>query len=823
MSTPRTLGTPTHDDTDSASPLWSWLNKYRVESGPVSLRDQMGRTWWLPASALDECRQRVKAEEQRTGEKLCSGDDRDPLVHVVYGGCDTTTADPADYASTRFSTCSGVTGITSALLQPALEQYSPPSPVPPITLTQAFSRRAVGYLWGLRKELDPGQVANLNALFNNRQRGRLAGEQSITYRLSKSKAGELGWGRLYGDRGSLETLERECRGTVCREFYNDVDLVNCHPVLLVQFARRYLGLTLTHWEGYVADRGFLLAQTGLCQDEAKTAVIKVLYGGKGGPPCLEPLRHEMKLVTSVLGMKAVFKPLLQLAEREAKREGKSKWGSFLAYVLQTEERHVCLALVDSLRAQRYQVDVLAYDGVMVRKQADRPLTDVHLRAAEAAILAATGYRVALLDKPMEAFEMPPEGAEDVVEGVSRSDYEAMRARFEETHFYYSPSNTFAEVDLRSGDIQFMEERHARTALSTTWLFELSDRFADNVAFFDVWKRDPLRRVVRRLSLRPSDDPQTYWPPAAFAYQAAPRASALHERMEQLAQGHWRVGLFRNFVDRLVPDREMHATLLQWLAQLVQDPYVSSRACVILTGGKGCGKDTLGDFVMHHLLGPRYCANYTSNVQFWDKHDVARLNKLFVKVEEASGRQNEEHAEEMKTRVTGVDASVNPKNKDAITYENLTRYLMTTNDPNPVALDEDERRFLVMSCSRAWTGNMPFFKALREGLFCADGGRAVADWLRTVDAGSWPRVLPKSAAAREMIEAQRTVEQRFVEAWSGEETGMGGLWIAYESFCAVNGLKGATTSRSLGMRLLEPLRDGVISRRMLHGVSMYAKA
>lgn len=179
-------------------------------------------------------------------------------------------------------------------------------------------------------------------------------------------------------------------------------------------------------------------------------------------------------------------------------------------------------------------------------------------------------------------------------------------------------------------------------------------------------------------------------------------------------------------------------------------------------------------------------------------------------------------DELKSRITGVDACVNPKNRDAIWFDNLVRYMLTTNDPNPVVLDTEERRFMVVPCSRAWTGKAAFFRALRETLFCAEGGRAVAAWLRTLDAGLWPRVLPKSTAAVNMIEAQRSVEQRFIEAWDGVETGMEGLWAQYQAFCTAGGLTGAKSSRSLGMRLLGFLRDGLILRRSLHGFNLYSK-
>ena len=44
------------------------------------------------------------------------------------------------------------------------------------------------------------------------------------------------------------------------------------------------------------------------------------------------------------------------------------------------------------------MDVLVYDGCMVRRQDDRPFSATLLTECEAAVLAATGYKIQLLEK-----------------------------------------------------------------------------------------------------------------------------------------------------------------------------------------------------------------------------------------------------------------------------------------------------------------------------------------------------------------------------------------------------------------------------------------
>lgn len=61
-----------------------------------------------------------------------------------------------------------------------------------ITTTQIYSRSGMGFLWNKRAELDPGQVKILNAIYSNKKKKDIECKQTITYKLSKSKAGQLG-------------------------------------------------------------------------------------------------------------------------------------------------------------------------------------------------------------------------------------------------------------------------------------------------------------------------------------------------------------------------------------------------------------------------------------------------------------------------------------------------------------------------------------------------------------------------------------------------------------------------------------------------------
>jgi len=156
-------------------------------------------------------------------------------------------------------------------------------PMDPIQCEQIFSRNSLGFLWSKREQIDPNQRTILDSLYMGRKKGSINGVFTVEYRLPKNGVGKLGFGRCYGTKGSLETLERECRGTICRDFYDDIDVINCHPVLLHQFAQLRYQVELPEVEKYCDNRDEYLKQIHQIKDEAKQAILKVFYNGMNTP------------------------------------------------------------------------------------------------------------------------------------------------------------------------------------------------------------------------------------------------------------------------------------------------------------------------------------------------------------------------------------------------------------------------------------------------------------------------------------------------------------------------------------------------------------
>jgi hypothetical protein len=676
-------------------------------------------------------------------------------------------------------------------------------------------------LWAQREKLlASDEIERLDKLYKGRKATGTQQTQDITYKTSsKSEAGRKGYGRLYGYGGfSLEQVQADLRATLCRDLYHDLDIANCQPTLLLQMAERH-GKILPNLAHYVERRDEFLenlrTELECSRAEAKNRVIAVLYGGSTMHSGLRALSTEIRTFATFLATTDAWAELFGLTASE------NRLGSFLANVLQNEERRCLLAMNTWMESQGWHVDVLAYDGFMVRRRPDTPVTPALLQSLSDAVYAAVGYKVVLTEKPMEGIVVPaPEPSSvEIAPGVSVAAYSAMKAKFEETHFYLTGACKVCAYDPETNEIHQLSKEQAVESL-IEWNFPSTNgKFVDNTLFVPLWLKDPTRRMVKKIVMGPAtDDASIFAIPfrPAWDYGDAPPVEA--DRVEVVAA-------FQEFLGHLIPEAGLRNLVVEWLAHLLQRPFENSKTCIVLAGGKGCGKDTLGDFIGQHLLGASYFQNYDSTQQFWDKHDMGRFCKLLVKLEEAQGSLNRAHEAEFKARITAETMTVNPKGVSPLTTPNYIRYFLTTNEASPVKLDDMERRFVVVPCSASLIGKMDYWTDLRAKLFNPYGAYAVAMWLMEQTIAPFPRVLPKSDLHREMIDTERTTEERFAMEsgpWSKDVMTATELFQEYRSWCLENGHTPTANSRWFGRTMAQVALDGKVGRRMLHGTSVYSR-
>ena len=280
-----------------------------------------------------------------------------------------------------------------------------------ITTTAVFDIDALKVLLANPHLNDVEQNRKLKAIGKKHNNGLM----KLKYEFSKSDAGSLGYGRLYC-RGwhDIGSLKRNVRGTLCHNYYWDIDTVNCQPTILFQIMSKN-GFSAKQLERYVNNRESVFKMLNdkfhINRDEAKKAIISILNGSENKfyDKCeyLILLRDEWKTFIEIEMDKPEYADLLEVVKNKPNAKG-----SFASAIISKEERKVLEALYRLLKSEKRSPDILMFDGLMFRKdEGETEPPSYLLEKCHLYVKRETGYDLRFAYKEMETIDLDADDIE----------------------------------------------------------------------------------------------------------------------------------------------------------------------------------------------------------------------------------------------------------------------------------------------------------------------------------------------------------------------------------------------------------------------------
>lgn len=225
----------------------------------------------------------------------------------------------------------------------------------------------------------------------------------------------------------------------------------------------------------------------------------------------------------------------------------------------------------------------------------------------------------------------------------------------------------------------------------------------------------------------------------------------------------------------VCDEIMH-WLLCWLAYPLQHLGTKLRTAVIMHGDEGAGKNFLFDLVV--AIYGKYGA-LVGQDELEDKFNDWRSGKMFVVGDEVSSRAELVHNKNrLKALITSTSVQINPKNLARREEANHINIVFLSNELQPLALDNSDRRYLVIYTPRA--RNFEFYQRLKTW---RNGGGTQAFYaylLKYPLEGFDPFApAPFTQAKSDLIDINRKSPERFWHEWQA-----GQLDLPYQT-CSVD--------------------------------------
>ena len=210
-----------------------------------------------------------------------------------------------------------------------------------------------------------------------------------------------------------------------------------------------------------------------------------------------------------------------------------------------------------------------------------------------------------------------------------------------------------------------------------------------------------------------------------------------------------VTLWLRLLEALIPDERQRKRALKWFAWKIQNPGGVPGVILILSGGKGTGKNSLVDPIVR-IFGA-HGAVYDDSEQVAGRFTGHLMTIAFAVLDEALFTGDPRQMDRIKARVTATNATYEFKGRDPIRGVNHCAYVSLTNHTHVWQATVDERRAFVVTVADTLRGDRAFWGAYHQWL--SDGGAgALLHYLQAVDlSGFDPRQIPQSDALARQVE------------------------------------------------------------------------
>lgn len=153
------------------------------------------------------------------------------------------------------------------------------------------------------------------------------------------------------------------------------------------------------------------------------------------------------------------------------------------------------------------------------------------------------------------------------------------------------------------------------------------------------------------------------------------------------------------------DADAYAYCMNWMASLVQRPWLKLGVAIVLQGQPGSGKGIIVTEILAKIVGPHHFSHVTGLDQVCGQFNAPALaTACLVFVDEAMCSGNKRHAAKLKMLITESQHTVENKYVQALSVESFANYILSSNEDHVVAIEHKDRRYFALQTDNRFSGS-----------------------------------------------------------------------------------------------------------------------
>lgn len=620
-----------------------------------------------------------------------------------------------------------------------------------------------------------------------------------------------GCGRLFSHGNGVQGLPKKIRGFLLNGFITDIDMVNAHPVILRYLCRLH---SIPHKELnlYIENRDEILADFS-DRETGKTLFLKATNDEKVNKKeknqNFKRYDKEMKEIQKILTKLTCYENIVA----DVPTNRLYNWyGSALNRIMCHYENKILQVIMNKLNKNKIEILAPMFDGCMVYGDyyndkdlineletvinTEFPLLDMKLS------LKSHCHDILM---PSD-FEIPKE---KVKEGDINS-FQKMLDQFEQTHCKISNKSIFIK-ELENDTIVMSKQ-----AIKTSYEHLVYDKVNkdgeivhDN--FINSWLvNNPKQRCYDDIGVYPTglECPSTHfnmW--RKFSMELVSEYEHKDKELNTILN-HIKI-LSGN-------DEEIYNYFIKWIAQMIQFPAVKS-ICPTLISKQGAGKGTLMKLFGEMLGNAKVFETTTPSRDVWGDFNGRMCNTFLINLNELSKKETMECEGKIKGLITDPKLTINNKGVNQYDINSFHRFIITTNNSEPINTSHDDRRNLIIRSSDEKCGDKEYFKHLHTILEDINVVKTCYEYFKSIpDMDKFNSLeIPKTVYQSNLKELSVSPIEQWLEAFTlhnfdketVESLGSESCKL-FKDWCSENDLKYDIDATKLGVRISNLNIDGI---------------
>jgi len=515
-----------------------------------------------------------------------------------------------------------------------------------------------------------------------------------TYKYSEGSTA----GRIYVNGFGVQSLQNKIRKFLTGSALVDIDIKNAHPTILYSLVMEYNKnnknkLFYNHLDQYVNKRDAIIEEygfnklsllIGLNSDEIQTNKKNKGFYTKN-LFLIGFHKEKMKIYEALINSNIYKKH--NINSNNINNPISSKINKLFCVI----ENNIIQSKIKN------KICVPMFDGFMIEKE-EKINYDYLIENKE---LIKWDYKNNISDINIDEFDES-----------ECNDYNSIKLKFEKDNCFIVGS-AICVKKLKNED-GILEDKLYDTAKFTT--VNNNIKFIDTEGkqkfFVKKWLEDPERREYNDIVFNPYSIKENDTTPSSHLNIFTEFSS---KKLETFTEPEW----FTDFIFTQIGNEKKESAewLLNYCAQLIQNPEKNIELVLVLRGESGNGKDTFVS-VLEHLFGVSNNYAYrTSKISdiFSDGFNSSLKNKLLVQFNEMEGIDGIKAKERIKDQCTAEFNNIKEKYLPDMKQKNKARIIISSNNTSPVQFSHDERRFIMFKIGNKYKQNNKYFENIHTSM------------------------------------------------------------------------------------------------------------